>query len=197
MSRKNQSLADIGGQVTPIYGDDTKSNDEKSKSIGQQIKDYTCTGFFWLFIIIVVFVLVTIWFIGQPNSAWFNDLSMPKWGKGNGVAFYVVTVLTALTMAIGSYISFMMASEPYKIWIFLTYFAAMVGLVIWFAVFYQQKNLPGAFYIACGLFILSVIQVLTTWVGLKEGAYAVIPYAAWLFLSLFFLYYIMVNNPIA
>src|SRR5690348_7287693 len=127
-SSKRQSLADISGEPGPIYGDKSKSEDEKSKSIGQHIKDYTCTGFFWLFIIIVVFVLITIWFIAQPNTPWFNDLKLPEWGK-NGVAFYVVTVLTALTMAIGSYISFMMATEFYKIWIFLTFFTAMVGLV--------------------------------------------------------------------
>src|SRR5438128_9905828 len=111
---RTRSLADVGGPVSPIadstftekteYKDGNKTvidtynhteKDPKQKEISETIKDWTCNGFFWLFILVWVAVIVMIYFMAAPEVPWWDNLQKLGW-MNNSVAFYVVLLLTSL-----------------------------------------------------------------------------------------------------
>ncbi len=157
------------------------------------IKEYTCNGFFWLFLLLFVAVMVICYFVAVNYVTWYDDLVKTSW-LNNAVAFYVVLFLVGLVMTIGSYIAFVPANKFYRAVIFISFLFQILLLVAWTVVFFSVQNLTWAFILSLCIFFVSIIQMYVVWDVKIEAGYAMIPYSLFILLSLFASYHIMDSN---
>lgn len=172
----------------------TTTEKTTTSHVSKVVQDYTCDGFFWLFIIIAILVLILVYFIASANLPWYADLVKVSWFSYL-IGFYVILVLVVLTATIGTYIAFNMATSKGKMWIFLTFVAAMIGLLLWFVIFFSQHNLTLSFYFGCAFLILAFVQIVSVWSVNMNAGFSILPYLIFIALILGGVYYVMQNNP--
>lgn len=163
------------------------------------LKQQMCQNALWIFIIISIIVLIILYALARPAQDWLAGLNNSwTWLKAgsNMVVMGVILAIVVLLMAYVSFFAYLHANLIDQKAIVITFGITMILLIVWFGLFYVQRDLNTSAWFGLLVLIAAIFQTYYVFKVSRSAGWGMIPYLLWVIVAIAFNFQLKASNTV-
>lgn len=147
------------------------------------------------YLVIVLIVIFLIFIIARCSICWFSDLNVCGWAN-NLIVYFLLLIITLFIMGYATYQAYCCAQCPQeKNFINIAFFAQMILILIWVALFFRRRELGSSFCLALVIILVTLFQIWACYRVDYVSGWGILPYLTLFIIIAVANYEIRKNNP--